>query len=67
MEENKEILQNEEAQDQELFEQAEAHKALNQERYVPRPRWQIAAAWIGLAIVIAGVILYYYNIATGGM
>ena len=47
--------------------QAEAHKALNQERYVPRPRWQIAAAWIGLAIVIAGVILYYYNIATGGM
>lgn len=67
MEENKEILQNEEAQDQELFEKAEAYKALEKEHYVPRPRWQIAAAWVGLAIVIAGVILYYYNIATGGL
>jgi len=40
---------------------------LQPESYRPRPKWQIAAAWVGLAIVIAGVILYYYHIATGGL
>jgi hypothetical protein len=35
--------------------------------YKPRPAWQIGAAWVGLAIVITGVILYYIHIARGGM
>ena len=35
--------------------------------YVPRPLWQRIAAWIGFAIVILGVVIYYYNIARGGM
>ncbi len=35
--------------------------------YHPRPVWQIVAAWVGLAIVITGVILYYIHIARGGM
>lgn len=37
-----------------------------QKRYTPRPAYQVWAARIGLVIVIIGVILYYYNIATGG-
>ena len=35
--------------------------------YTPRPTWQIWAARIGLVIVIIAVILYYINIATGGL
>jgi len=35
--------------------------------YTPRPAYQIWAAWIGLVIVIAGVILYYLQIARGGL
>ena len=35
--------------------------------YQPRPAWQRIAAWIGLGIVIVGVILYYYQIARGGL
>ncbi len=35
--------------------------------YVPRPAYQVWAARIGLVIVIVGVILYLYRIATGGM
>ena len=31
--------------------------------YTPRPRWQIIGAWVLLAAVILGVILYYYWIA----
>ena len=34
--------------------------------YVPRPAWQVWAARIGLVIVIIGVILYYWHIASGG-
>ncbi len=37
-----------------------------QKGYTPRPKWQIIAAWIGLAIVVTGVALYYFHIATGG-
>ncbi len=35
--------------------------------YVPRPAWQVWAARIGLVIVLAGVALYLYHIATGGL
>jgi len=35
--------------------------------YVPRPACQVWAARIGLVIVIIAVILYYLNIARGGM
>ena len=35
--------------------------------YQPRPTWQRVLAWIGLGIVVIGVILYYYHIARGGL
>jgi len=35
--------------------------------YVPRPRWQIVLAWIGVAFMIVSVLLYYWHIANGGM
>ena len=38
--------------------------AAEQEKYVPRPKWQVAMAWIGLAIMVIGIALYYYYIAT---
>ena len=34
------------------------------EPYVPRPKWQVAMAWIGLVIMAIGIALYYYYIAT---
>ena len=34
------------------------------EVYVPRPKWQVAMAWIGLVIMAIGIALYYYYIAT---
>lgn len=34
--------------------------------YEPRPVWQRVLAWIGVGIVVLGVILYYYHIANGG-
>ena len=33
------------------------------EHYTPRPKWQIALAWALLAIVVLGVVLYYFQIA----
>ena len=37
------------------------------EGYQPRPAYQVWAARIGLVIVIIAVIIYYLNIARGGM
>ena len=34
--------------------------------YVPRPAWQVWAARVGLVIMIICVILYYWQIASGG-
>ena len=52
---------------EEINEIEELNDQPEQERYVPRPAWQRIAAWIGLAIVVTGVILYYIQIATGGL
>lgn len=38
-----------------------------QPAYQPRPMWQVWLARIAAAIVILGVILYYWHIASGGL
>lgn len=35
----------------------------SREDYIPRPRWQVWLARIGLAVVAAGYILYLLQIA----
>ena len=35
--------------------------------YKPRPKWQIAAAWIGIVIMVVCIILYYWHIASCGL
>ena len=41
-------------------------EVLKKDTYVPRPKWQIVAAWIGIGIVAVGFILYCWQIATAG-
>ncbi len=35
----------------------------SQKQYVPRPKWQIAAAWLFLILMIFATLLYYYQVA----
>ena len=46
-----------------------AEPAMDEETpgYVPRPAWQVWAARIGLVLFIALIIMYYINIARGGL
>lgn len=44
-------------------EPSEEEQAPETEPYVPRPKWQIAAAWFFLLIMVLATILYYYWIA----
>ena len=37
-----------------------------EERYIPRPRWQVWAARIGLLIFVIFLVMYYMNILRGG-
>ena len=39
----------------------------DEESYVPRPRWQVWGARIALVVFIAILIMYYINIARGGL
>ena len=59
MEENKEM-------EQVSAEEMNA-EVLKQDTYVARPKWQIVAAWVGIAIVAVGFILYCWQIANGGL
>ena len=59
MEENKEL-------EQVSAEEMNA-EVLKQDTYVVRPKWQIVAAWVGIAIVAVGFILYCWQIANGGL
>lgn len=36
------------------------------ERYHPRPKYQLVTAWVLLAIVVVGVILWLLEIGTAG-
>ena len=36
------------------------------ERYVPRPWWQVAGAWVGLALFLVVLVLYYMQMFRGG-
>ena len=38
-----------------------------EEGYAPRPRWQVWAARIGLALFILTLIAYYLNVFRGGL
>ena len=40
---------------------------VQEEGYVPRPRWQVWAARIGVILVVALVIMYYITLARGGL
>ena len=40
---------------------------LPEEGYVPRPKWQVWAARIGVVLVVVLVILYYITLARGGL
>lgn len=42
-------------------------EVLKQDSYTPRPKWQIVAAWVGVAMVAVGFVLYCWQIANGGM
>ena len=59
MEENKEL-------EQVSAEEMNA-EVLKQDTYVARPKWQIVAAWLGIAVVAVGFILYCWQIANGGL
>ena len=41
----------------------ERNSDLEQEAYIPRPRWQVWGARIGLVIMLIAVALYYWSIA----
>ena len=42
-------------------------EVLQKDTYVPRPKWQIIAAWVGFAVVAIGFVLYCLQIANGGL
>ena len=41
----------------------ERNPELEQDEYIPRPRWQVGVGRIGLVFVIVAVLLYYWSIA----
>ncbi len=45
----------------------ETEELSEQKPYTPRPLWQIVGAWVGIAIVVVGFLLYVWQIANGGV
>ena len=41
----------------------ERNPELEQEEYVPRPRWQVWGARVALVVVLIAVALYFWSIA----
>ena len=45
----------------------ENRKEEQKPQYKPRPKWQIALAWVGIAIMVVSFLLYCLQIAQGGI
>jgi len=45
----------------------EKNQNVEQEAYVPRPKWQVWAARVGLVLFLLFVIYQFLTIARGGM
>ena len=41
----------------------EFNPELEQEEYIPRPRWQVWGARVALVVVLIAVALYFWSIA----
>ena len=41
----------------------ERNPELEQEEYIPRPRWQVWGARVALVVVMIAVALYFWSIA----
>ena len=41
----------------------ERNPDLEQEEYIPRPRWQVWGARVALVVVLIAVALYFWSIA----
>ena len=41
----------------------ERNPELEQEEYIPRPRWQVWGARVALVVVLIAVALYFWSIA----
>ena len=50
-----------------MEEMNENQELQEQQGYKPRPVWQIVLAWVGIAVMVTAIILYYYHIASGGL
>ena len=61
-------MENQEFEKQEELEK-ELEQTLEEEtpKYVPRPAWQVWAARIGLVLFVFLILMYYWNIARGGL
>ena len=44
------------------MEEQEIQQQLQEEPYIPRPKWQVWAARLALVVFILGLIMYYCNI-----
>ena len=56
-------------QEEEMIAQEQPEEEAPQEErpyYVPRPMWQVIAAWAALIAFIGVIVFYYLNIARGG-
>lgn len=47
-------------------EELEQTQTPSEETYKPRPLWQRILAWIGLALFVAFVAMYYIHMLRGG-
>ena len=60
-------MENEELDKQDQQDQQDQQDLPPRESYNPRPVWQVAAAWVGLAVMILSLILYFRYIYNGGL
>ena len=55
--------------EKEIYEQAQqpSPETPDKPAYIPRPKWQVIGAWIGLILFLVVIAGFYMGIARGGL
>ncbi len=49
-----------------MEEERQEQEVQQTQEYKPRPKWQVALAWVGLGVFVAFLVMYYIIIFRGG-
>ena len=65
--EEQEVCPDVQTEEQEVCPDVQTEEQIPQEKYVPRPLWQLILAWLGVALIVGLLVMQFALMLKGGL